>query len=1027
MEQRAAAERRIVTALFLDVVGSTASLGAIGPERMKQVLDLAFTQLRDIVAAQGGTIEKYVGDAIFALFGAPTAHEDDAVRALRAAEGCARWSRDGAARGVPAVRIGVETGEALVDLRAIEHDRQRMAVGTCINVAARLQAQADPGQVLVGPLCHEATERRAELRPLGDLALNGIGPTPAWELVHVGATELRPRLRFVGRGDELERLAAARRSADGGHARLVLVVGPPGQGKSRLVDEFLNAAAPDRLLVARCRPDTELGASHPLRQLLESDIDAPTESALEARLRSLGCEPGEASRTADAIAHSAGLSVSERLLLLPAGDRTGEIIGAWRRFMAPPPGARATIVWVDDLHWAEPALVRLIDLLGSGQGTGPLVIATVRPEMVDSAGLRPTHERISLEPLPPPDALMLAREASSSAAAWVERAEGNPLFIIELARSRSGSADLPLTVQAAIAARVDELPPDDRELLQRAAIAGETFSVRDAAVLTERAPADLAGALARLTHLQYLRGVGADFRFHHALVRDVAYGRVPMAERMRLHARFAQEGVPPEDAEALAHHWWSALRPPDADWVWAQTPEVEGYRREAGRAHLAAARMASDRFASDRAIELLERARVFASGPADRALIEQALGTTYHRETKGDDAWLHRRRAIEAFRESGVAPPAGLYADMLELPAFNPGYAATQPPLAEVHRLLDEGERVARAERDLAALALLLTEQVMFGESSSAGETSDHDPERLAEAASIAVSADNPAFAGAVARLGQAYLLGVQDYARAEAMYVHAEALHSRGGQVNEPEMLLFRGRCALDRAELTQAEKLAARLIEIAERRSPHTQSHALGLLASIALARGDRERASRAARDLDRLAAENPSASWCLVGASAAVSHPVQELAVGRVAGTGVDALLDRMLSHNPRERAGVAVLVDVMRGRPDVTGAIWGWTFEGIRRDRNDWAFFGHHLVIGLVMLERWPALAGPLARLRADASRGARLAGALADAVEEEAAASGGGPAPSHSGLREIGAVGYSELLRYRVGTQTVAGS
>src|SRR4029077_5554150 len=213
MERGGRAERRLVTALFLDVVGSTASLGKIGPERMKQVLDLAFAELRDIVAAQGGTIEKYVGDAALALFGAPTAHADDAVRALRAAEGCARWARDGAARGVPAVRIGVETGEVLVDMRALEHERQRMAVGTCINVAARLQAHADPGQVLVGPLCHEASDDQAEMRSLGEVDLKGIGPTATWELLRVHATETRTRLVFVGRQDELERLAAARRSA----------------------------------------------------------------------------------------------------------------------------------------------------------------------------------------------------------------------------------------------------------------------------------------------------------------------------------------------------------------------------------------------------------------------------------------------------------------------------------------------------------------------------------------------------------------------------------------------------------------------------------------------------------------------------------------------------------------------------------------------------------------------------------------------------------------------------------------------
>src|SRR4029077_1896501 len=162
--------------------------------------------------------------------------------------------------------------------------------------------------------------------------------------------------------------------------------------------------------------------------------------------------------------------------------------------------------------------------------------------------------------------------------------------------------------------------------------------------------------------------------------------------------------------------WWSALRPPDAEWVWAQAAEVEGRRREAVRAHLAAARRASDRFSSERAVELLERARALASGPRDLALIEAALGTTYHRDAKGDDAWAHRLRAIAAHREAGAEPPAALYADMLEVPAFTPGYSRTHPALAEVHRLLDDGERVARAEEDRLSLARLLVEHAVFGD-----------------------------------------------------------------------------------------------------------------------------------------------------------------------------------------------------------------------------------------------------------------------------------------------------------------------
>src|SRR5206468_6304405 len=137
-------------------------------------------------------------------------------------------------------------------------------------------------------------------------------------------------------------------------------------------------------------------------------------------------------------------------------------------------------------------------------------------------------------------------------------------FIIELARSRSRPHDMPVTIQAAIAARLDELAPSERELLQHASVAGETFDVRDAALLNEREPAEVAGALGRIAHLGFVAPVSSRYRFHHALVREVAYGRLPVAERMALHALYAVDGVDPADVEALAHHWWEALKPPDA-------------------------------------------------------------------------------------------------------------------------------------------------------------------------------------------------------------------------------------------------------------------------------------------------------------------------------------------------------------------------------------------------------------------------------------------------------------------------------
>ncbi len=218
------AERRVVTCLFVDIAGSTELTVALGPERMRRLLASAFGELSAIIEEHGGTVEKFIGDAIFALFGAPTAHADDAVRALSAAEACAERMRSGPRELEVALRVGAETGEALVDLESASRDRQRMALGACVNVAARLQQRADPGEILVGPTCHDAVGPSAEFEPAGVLALKGVGDVRAWRLRRTtGAAG--PPLPFVGRQAELERLrsafeAAARGGPAPGHGAL---------------------------------------------------------------------------------------------------------------------------------------------------------------------------------------------------------------------------------------------------------------------------------------------------------------------------------------------------------------------------------------------------------------------------------------------------------------------------------------------------------------------------------------------------------------------------------------------------------------------------------------------------------------------------------------------------------------------------------------------------------------------------------------------------------------------------------------
>src|SRR5262249_17081800 len=286
--------------------------------------------------------------------------------------------------------------------------------------------------------------------------------------------------------------------------------------------------------------------------------------------------------------------VAQEISALPAAQRLDEIENGWRRYLAALARLGPLVLWVDDLHWAEGEVVSLFDRLTLSADLPLLILTTARPEFAAPAGWPPGDDRffVTLDALAETDARALARHAGKTDPTGIERAEGNPLFIIELARARQvGTAlDLPITLKGIIGARLDELPKQDRELLQRVAVVGETFAVDDAILLSGRRAADIRDALDRLADRLYLRPVPAGLRLHHALGHDVAYGRLTTAERMQLHARFAQSGVPPEDAEALAYHLWEAVGPEDAAWVWEGSAAFSGLRTDAREALLAAAR-----------------------------------------------------------------------------------------------------------------------------------------------------------------------------------------------------------------------------------------------------------------------------------------------------------------------------------------------------------------------------------------------------------------------------------------------------
>src|SRR5215813_8017269 len=348
------AERRIVTCLFVDIVGSTDLTVSLGPERMQRLLSGAFDELSAIVTGHGGIVEKFIGDAMFALFGAPTAHADDPLRALRAAEACADRARLRPREQAIAIRVGVETGEVLVDLDAMNRERQRRAVGACVNVAARLQQQADPGEILVGPICHDAVVGSAEFETAGALALKGVGDVAAWRLVRTTGAP-RAALPFVGRQKELQSLRAAFDHARAGGAGRAMLIGPPGQGKTRLAQEFVRPLRENvRVLEARCRPAAETTVRPPIHQLLASDVagegggtEIDTESVV-ARVRSLLQDAAESLHVASVLCHSAGVSVDEKLLSHMPRDLQEEFVLGWRRYLEALARERPLLLHLED-------------------------------------------------------------------------------------------------------------------------------------------------------------------------------------------------------------------------------------------------------------------------------------------------------------------------------------------------------------------------------------------------------------------------------------------------------------------------------------------------------------------------------------------------------------------------------------------------------------------------------------------------------------------------------------------------------
>lgn len=576
-------ERKLVTVLFCDLAGSTALGEQLDAEAIQSVQQAYFERMRAVIERFGGTVEKFVGDAVVAVFGVPTLHEDDAERAVRCAlemqQALLGLSDTVRPRfGVElSFRIGVQTGEAIISGGA-----DVLATGDVMNTAARLEQLADPGQILVG---RETASLTAGVVEYGDEVLveakGKTEPVRARPALRFRAQKRRTRSPLVGRSDELERLAAAlERAIADCEAQTVLIVGEPGIGKTRLAEEFLaRAAGRTAVLRGACLPYGEGSTWRPFEEVVRQDagIGDDDTRALEKLTEAL--RPRHP--------HDELPLVSAQLASLAGVEKTvitseQELRWALGRYLHAIASAGPVVLILDDLHWADDAFLEALLELHRTVSAVPLVVALQgRPEFYDRVTELQRDERTEVIRLAglsrQESAELVTNLAAELGTGWAEdvrnavvaRGEGSPLFLEEVAAmAHEGGLEtgVPNSLRALVAARLDLLPPEGKRVAQVAAVIGDTFSADAVAELDDiESPMPAIQLLASRGFVdKKLDSARAEFVFHHALIREVTYLSLAKIDRSELHLRTGawlkqQAGQGPEAVLAVAHHLERAL------------------------------------------------------------------------------------------------------------------------------------------------------------------------------------------------------------------------------------------------------------------------------------------------------------------------------------------------------------------------------------------------------------------------------------------------------------------------------------
>jgi class 3 adenylate cyclase len=739
-EQEMPEERKLVTILFADVTGSTSLGESLDPEDLRALMGRYYGHAREIISSFGGTLEKFIGDAVMAVFGLPVAHDDDAERALAAALALRDVIRQDALLGESfQLRMGVNTGEVMATSDTSRSDF--LVTGDTVNAAARLQQSAHPGEILASERTAQAARRAFVFGEPREIQVKGKQfPLHVFPLQEQRPTRLVERPPLVGRKQDLLQLEVLReRTLEEERPQFISIMAPAGTGKTRLLEEFLAGLDLEegfRVAGTSCLSYGETMAYLPLQDLLHAllDTEVSREEVMACFTRG-GYRSEDAARLADHVLSTLGFGsegiTTEREL----------IFNAWRLLIETLARQAPHIIYFENLHWASESLLDLVEHIASSRVQASLlVIALSRPELLDRrphwGGGRQNFTSLALQPLSAKRSRELLKRLAPTlpeavSAKIAESAGGNPFFAQELVRglAERGLADaavttdvLPDTVHAAVLARLDLLSRTEREIIQVASVASRTFTpALFQSVLPTYSAEEIASALNGLLARDMIApAAGGAFMFHHGLVLDVTYGTLSRAERIRLHKAIASYLLEEagehldECADLLAYHYYKAVQIAKLSAV-PQKLEVE--RERAIKFQVRAGELSSRAGASSEALIYFQHAIELAEH-AQKIELYEKLGDSLTRQlkTKICEAYQNGLTLWRTLPERQPLTGARLIRKLL-MTNFRV-YSADPLPPEEAATLWQEGVQLAEAAGDeyerwrVRAAAIFMTEDL---------------------------------------------------------------------------------------------------------------------------------------------------------------------------------------------------------------------------------------------------------------------------------------------------------------------------